>query len=943
MTPRVIRRIVAATFVASALVGARAVPLAGQSPDAATLRASECPSCAEWNTPHEPVRIFGNVYYVGTNGLSALLITSPEGHVLLDGALPESAPLIMANIRKLGFNVEDIKLIVNSHVHFDHAGGIAQLQRASGARVAASRASASALRNGASGPDDPQFGVILPYEAVANVTTFTDGTPLRVGPITITPHITAGHTPGGTTWSWRSCEPHRCLDMVYADSQSPISADDFYFTRSKTYPSGVRDFQKGQALLETLPCDLLITPHPGATSLWERIASRDRGNSAPLLDPTGCKRFAATARQALNARITKERGQLPVAPTVTRDSLRLYYVGRAVGWERYEITSDAMGGTLQSDFDYVDRGRRNHTQATLAFGAQYAPLSLEVARLTDSARTVTTRIDVAGAHVSVMRNGATTQVDLPPVAFTLSPATPIAQHLALVRYWRAHGSPPTVAIVPGAPSNDVAVTKQGVDVVTVGGERVTLTRYAIDGLVWGVEYLWLDAADRIAMFSTAGGGLLLKGVSAALIPAYDSLMAIGARAAIRDLALKSSGATPIAQGRVALVGATLIDGTGRKATPNATVVIENGRILSAGPSAVTPVPTGVRRIDVTGKTIVPGLWDMHAHLHQLEWAPSYLATGVTSVRDMGNEFRFAIAFRDAIRSRQVRGPNLFLAGLIDGPGANAFGEFSAATPAEGRAIVKRYADNGFEQMKLYSLLAPDVVAAICDEAHQRGMTVTGHIPVSMTLSAAIEAGMDQVAHLPIRADLASDSGKRMIAQFVKRRTVFDPTASWNEIGGHSTAEPLEHFQPGAPHMPSVFLQFRASGWGSATIDSATAHTRLARSLANIRILHDAGVPIVAGTDEGVPGFSVYRELELYVMAGFTPMDAILSATSVSAKAMKVDRDVGTIQPKMRADLIVLDANPLDAISNIRSLRYVMKDGALYERESLWKVAGLREH
>lgn len=630
------------------------------------------------------------------------------------------------------------------------------------------------------------------------------------------------------------------------------------------------------------------------------------------------------------------------AATVTRDSLRLYYVGRAVGWERYEVTSNGAGGSLQADFDYIDRGRRNHTQATLTFGAAYTPSRLEVARVTDSARTIAARIDIAGTHATVLRNGATTEAELRSVAFALSPATPISQHLALVRFWRAHGSPDRVAVVPGAPSNDVTIAKQGVDAITLGGKTYTLTRYTIEGLVWGTEYLWLDDADRIAMFSTAGGGLLLKGVRAELMPAYDSLMAIGAHAAMRDLARISSHATALAQGRVALVGATLIDGTGRGPVANATVVVENGRIVAAGGSATTPVPAGSRRIDVSGKTIVPGLWDMHAHLHQLEWAPSYLATGVTSVRDMGNEFQFAIAFRDAIRRKQVRGPNVFLAGLIDGPGANAFGEFSAATPAEARAIVKRYADAGFEQMKLYSLLAPDVVAAICDEAHKRKMTVTGHIPTSLSLTAAIDSGMDQVAHLPIRGDLASDSGKRMIAQFVQRHTVFDPTASWNEIGGHSTAEPLEHFQPGAPHMPSVFLQFRAAGWGSATVDSTTAHARLARSLANIRILHDAGVPIVAGTDEGVPGFSVYRELELYVMAGLTPMEALLSATSVSAKAMNVDKDVGTVQPNMRADLLVLDASPLDAISNIRSLRYVMKDGALYTRESLWKVAGLRE-
>ena len=634
-----------------------------------------------------------------------------------------------------------------------------------------------------------------------------------------------------------------------------------------------------------------------------------------------------------------------VSPSVLTDSLQLFYVGRAVGWEHYSVTTTPKSSTLASDFDYIDRGRRNHTQATLEMGPRYDPSSLSVVRLTDSSRTVVTRITIDGRHAAVERNGVNAAVTLPTLAFTLAPATPMAQHLALIRFWRAHGSPRTLAVVPGAPTNSVTITLQGIDNITLGGTRERLTRYAIDGLVWGVEYLWLDGADRIAMFSTAGGGLILKGVSARLVPAYDSLMAIGARAAVRDLAGIARRSTPASSSsdRVALVGATVIDGTGRDAIPNATVIVHNGRVEAVGPSATTPIPGSARRIDVRGKTIIPGLWDMHAHLHQLEWLPSYLATGVTSVRDMGNELTFVTALRDAVDSKRARGPNVFLAGLVDGPGVNAFGEFSASTPTEGRAIVRRYAARGFEQIKLYSLLAPDVVAAICDEAHKLGLIVTGHIPNSLTLTAAIDSGMDQVAHLPIRGDLASDSGKAMIAKFKARGTVFDPTASWGEIGGHSTAEPLEHFQPGAVHMPSVFLQFRAAGWGSATIDTATAHVRLARSLTNIRILHDAGVPLVAGTDEGVPGFSVYRELELYVKAGFTPMEALRSATAIAAKAMHADKALGTLEPGMRADLLVLERNPLDDISNVRSLRSVMKDGVLFDRSVLWKAAGLREH
>ncbi len=282
----------------SLLLGAvLALPLEAQ----AGYTREQCSNCAEWNAPRRPLRIYGNTYYVGTNGLSAILVTSRQGHVLIDGALPESAPHILANIRALGFRVQDIKLILNSHPHFDHSGGIAALQRASGAVVAASPASAPVLQRGASGPDDPQYGELLAFPAVSRVRVIADGDTVRVGPLALTAHFTPGHTPGGTSWSWRSCERGRCLEMVYADSQSPISAEGFRFTSSQTYPSALADFERGFAVLERLRCDVLLTPHPEGSRLWERIAARD------LVDRDACRRYAATARERLARRVASER------------------------------------------------------------------------------------------------------------------------------------------------------------------------------------------------------------------------------------------------------------------------------------------------------------------------------------------------------------------------------------------------------------------------------------------------------------------------------------------------------------------------------------------------------------------------------------------------------------------------------------------------------------
>lgn len=288
------------------LIAISAANVTAQSADSLTrwYTDAQCPSCATWNARQSPVKIHGDTYYVGTRGLTALLITSPDGHVLIDGGLPNSAPVILDNIRALDFKVEDVRLILNSHAHFDHAGGIAALHRASGARVAASLPSAPVLDHGRSIEGDPQHGALLDFPAVPNVARFADGDTLRVGRIAVTAHLTPGHTPGGTTWTWRSCDAAGCVDLVYADSQTPISAEGFRFSDS---PAAITGFQRSFAALETLPCDILISPHPGASALWERLEKGSTG----LIDRDACRKYAATARQQLERRLETERSSRP--------------------------------------------------------------------------------------------------------------------------------------------------------------------------------------------------------------------------------------------------------------------------------------------------------------------------------------------------------------------------------------------------------------------------------------------------------------------------------------------------------------------------------------------------------------------------------------------------------------------------------------------------------
>lgn len=269
---------------------------------------------AAWNDPQQPFNVFGNTWYVGTAELSAILITSPQGHVLLDGAVPESAPFIEKNIRELGFRVEDIKLILNSHAHIDHAGGIAALQKASGAVVATSAHGAQVLRDGTIGKDDPQYTPVKPdhFPKVAQVKTVRQGDVLKAGAISVTAHMTPGHTPGSTTWTWQSCEGARCLAMVYADSVTAVSLGDYRFSGGKGAADVSTLFKASIDKIGALKCDVLLTTHPGASGVLERLAAKTAAHN-PLINAGACRDLASRAHANLAARLATEQGEKSAA------------------------------------------------------------------------------------------------------------------------------------------------------------------------------------------------------------------------------------------------------------------------------------------------------------------------------------------------------------------------------------------------------------------------------------------------------------------------------------------------------------------------------------------------------------------------------------------------------------------------------------------------------
>lgn len=628
-------------------------------------------------------------------------------------------------------------------------------------------------------------------------------------------------------------------------------------------------------------------------------------------------------------------------------SLTIHMILHAVGDEQYDVTANPDGTkTLTTTFDYADRGTRRTTTATLTSSADERPLSLEVKG------TGPATVTVSGETTTVAVGSATRTMPTPRAWAAVIGPSPFALQMMMMRAWHARGEPKQLALVsPKAEAEPLEIARVGRDVITVAGRRVTLDRYTVNHLMLGREIVWMTADADLAAAMTFAGGLPMEAVRTEFEPALPDLYRAGVAQEMADLAAIGREVPPHETGTFAIAGATLVDATGAPPIPDAVVVVRDARIVAAGARATTPIPPGVAVIEAKGQTLLPGLWEMHTHASGVEFGPALLAAGVTTARDCGGEMDYLIAARDAVERQHAVGPRWLLAGLIDAGGARAFGHVTAETPDEGRAAVARYHAAGFQQVKLYTYLAPDVVVAIAAEAHRLGMTVTGHVPQALTTMAGIEAGMDQINHLNYvtsmlrtpgtsgAPDLESDTAKHAIQFLLDHHTVVDPTASWGEMASHSHEVDVASFEPGILLAPAV-LDAKFRGMTNAS-SAEQMRARMAQTLAVIGALHRAGVPIVAGSDTGLVGYGLHREIELYVAAGMTPIEAIQSATRVPARAMGLDRDSGTVEVGKRADLILVDGDPLQDITTLRRVTRVVANGRVFDATALWRSVGFR--
>ncbi|NVJ59608.1 MAG: subclass B3 metallo-beta-lactamase [Gammaproteobacteria bacterium] len=290
-------------YLSSLLVACSVFPKSSQSTEQSQKNWSiNCERWDDWDKAGPPFRILGNTYYVGTCGIAAVLITSEEGHILIDGGTEKGADTVISNIQTLGFLVEDVKVLLHSHEHFDHVAGLAEIQKQSGALLYASNAAAPVLESGISSEQDPQAGMHQPFPSAKVNRIINDGDVVIFSDLKITAIATPGHTPGALSWQWQSCENDFCSMIVYADSLSAISRDDYYFS---DHPEYINNFRGSIEKLKQINCELIITPHPSASMMHERLSS-----SMGLVSQESCSNYFNHISNRLNKRLEKERQEL---------------------------------------------------------------------------------------------------------------------------------------------------------------------------------------------------------------------------------------------------------------------------------------------------------------------------------------------------------------------------------------------------------------------------------------------------------------------------------------------------------------------------------------------------------------------------------------------------------------------------------------------------------
>lgn len=636
------------------------------------------------------------------------------------------------------------------------------------------------------------------------------------------------------------------------------------------------------------------------------------------------------------------------AACATRQSTQRYTVLMSTSPAGSQVVT-TRGHETTVDYEFNDRGRGPKLHTVMRVDGRGVPVSLETTGNDYLKTKVEERLTTTGDQVA-WQNGAESGQGQAG-AFYSSMYAPPEESAALARALLKAGG--RLALHPGG---EATIRKAGEE--SLRGTHVTA--YEIGGLGFTPFEVWLD--DDLNLFGTVSSwsSTIREGFEAGakqLIAAQDAR----AEARAAELAAKLT-VSPV---RVIVVNARVFDPRTLTLSEPATVVTDGNRIETVG----EPSPySAAEFIDAKGGVLLPGLWDMHVHIGDVDGL-LHIAAGVTSARDLGNDPDTILALKKKIDAGEAIGPRLVLAGVVDGPGPfQAPTNLLAATEDEARKTIDFLVEHQYEGLKIYSSIKPELVPFMTKYAHEHGLRVSGHIPAEMRAETAVDAGYDEIQHVnmlmlnfmpdvtdtrtPARfnepakrgADLDLDSPevRAFIGKLRAKGTVIDPTAAIFE--GMFTAR-AGSISPGyaavADRLPPQVRRYLLGG-GLPVPEGMDGRYRAsyAKMLELIAALHRAGVTIVAGTDS-MAGFTLHRELELYVQAGIPPAEVLRIATLVPAQVLKREKDLGTIEPGKLADFLIVDGDPTKNISDIRRITRVVKDGKVYDPKAIYRELGVK--
>jgi hypothetical protein len=495
-----------------------------------------------------------------------------------------------------------------------------------------------------------------------------------------------------------------------------------------------------------------------------------------------------------------------------------------------------------------------------------------------------------------------------------------------------------------------------------GNRRIRLAMVAMEG---GHEAVWLDEKDQ---FFASGAGWFVT-----LPRGWESLhqplraLEMGWRVARSTAIAARLGKQP--GGPVVIRNGDLFDSESGTVRPRTTVVISGERIEKVGPSDSVATPAGARVIDATGKTIIPGLWDMHTHafLAAEQAGLSHLGSGVTTVRDVAADTDVAMSQRERTQKGTLIGPRMILAGFIEGPGFWAGpSDVLVRTEAEARGWVAKYDSLGYKQIKLYNLVHPDLVPAIVDETHKRGMRLSGHIPRGLTVQAAVQLGFDELQHaaflfstffqdslyLPrMRAysqvaavvaptfNVDAPEVTALLSFLREKETVVDGTFNIWQNRGISLPDGNDPvFGPTIAWMPPLLQQWMKASPPASPQDAGRARAADVNYRRMLKRLYDAGVTLVPGTDN-MAGLSLLGELEIYERAGIPAPNVLQIATIVPARVMKEDKEYGSVAAGKVADIVIVNGRPAERVTDLRKTETVIRGGKVFNAADLLREAG----